>query len=185
MGYQRWLHEYRKRAGGPLSVSSQHGRLVAVRGLFRWLVKQRELRVDPAGALELPRMTAQRLPQPLTDAEIARVLAQPDLTKPTGFRDRALLETAYSTGLRRKELIRLRSHEIDLARGTVFDAVVADKLFEQRDIPQDSLAPGQIEPAGDDQLLNLYKGKVAATDIYAGTPLVSMRETLTVLPAKK
>jgi len=117
VSYQRWLHEYRKRTGGPLRVSSQHGRLVAVRGLFRWLVKQRELRVDPAAALELPRMTAQRLPQPLTDAEIARVLAQPDLTKPTGLRDRALLETAYSTGLRRMELIRLRSHELDLARG--------------------------------------------------------------------
>jgi integrase/recombinase XerD len=62
-------------------------------------------------------MMAQPLPQPLTEAEIARVLAQPDLTTPTGLRDRALLETAYSTGLRRMELIRLRCHELDLARG--------------------------------------------------------------------
>jgi integrase/recombinase XerD len=46
--YQRWLYWYRKCGGGPLSVWSQHGRLVAVRGLFRWLTKQRALSVNPA-----------------------------------------------------------------------------------------------------------------------------------------
>jgi pilus assembly protein CpaB len=73
----------------------------------------------------------------------------------------------------KKDLVPVLVAKNKIARGTVFDAVVSDKLFEQKDIPKDSLAPGQIEPAGDDQLLNLYKGKVAATDIYAGTPLVS------------
>jgi integrase/recombinase XerD len=115
--YQRWLYQYRKRTGAPLSVWSQHGRLVAVKGLFRWLTKQRQLRANPAAELELPRVTAQRLPQPLTEAEIAQVLAQPDVTTPTGLRDRALLETGYSTGLRRMELIRLRLYDLDLARG--------------------------------------------------------------------
>jgi integrase/recombinase XerD len=115
--YQRWLYQYRKRTGAPLSVWSQHGRLVAVKGLFRWLTKQRQLRTNPAAELELPRVTAQRLPQPLTEAEIAQVLAQPDLTTPTGLRDRTLLETGYSTGLRRMELIRLRCYDLDLARG--------------------------------------------------------------------
>jgi len=37
--YQRWLH-YRKRTGGPLSVWSQHGRLVAVKGLFRSVLRK-------------------------------------------------------------------------------------------------------------------------------------------------
>src|SRR5881397_486393 len=58
--YQRWLYHYRKRTGGPLSVWSQHGRLVAVKGLFRWLTKQRALSANPAAELELPRVTAQR-----------------------------------------------------------------------------------------------------------------------------
>lgn len=62
--YQRALHQHRTRTGAPLGVSSQHGRLLVVRGLFRWLVKQRRLRVDPSADLELPRLTAQRLPQP-------------------------------------------------------------------------------------------------------------------------
>jgi integrase/recombinase XerD len=99
-----------------VSVWSQHGRVVAVKGLFRWLTKQWALRTNPAAELELPRVSAQRLPQPLTEAEIAQVLAQPDVTTPTG-RDRALLETGYSTGLRRMELIGLRLYDLDLARG--------------------------------------------------------------------
>jgi integrase/recombinase XerD len=117
--YQRWLYHYRKRTGTPLSVWSQHGRLVAVKGLFRWLTRQRVLAVNPAAELELPRVTAQRLPQPLTDAEIIEVLARVEPTTPIGLRNRALLETGYSTGLRRMELIRLRLYDLDLARGVV------------------------------------------------------------------
>jgi site-specific recombinase XerD len=117
--YQRWLYHYRKRTGTPLSVWSQHGRLVAVKGLFRWLAKQRALPTNPAAELELPRVTAQRLPQPLTDAEIIQVLAHADPATPIGLRNRALLETGYSTGLRRMELIRLRLCDLDLARGVV------------------------------------------------------------------
>jgi len=117
--YQRWLYHYRKRTGTPLSVWSQHGRLVAVKGLFRWLTRQRALPTNPAAELELPRVTAQRLPQPLTDAEIIEVLSHAEPATPIGLRDRALLETGYSTGLRRMELIRLRLYDLDLARGVV------------------------------------------------------------------
>jgi Flp pilus assembly protein CpaB len=60
-----------------------------------------------------------------------------------------------------------------IARGTLFDQVVADKLFETVKIPRDSLPPDRIVPASDNALLNLYRGKVAATDIFARTPVVS------------
>jgi pilus assembly protein CpaB len=73
----------------------------------------------------------------------------------------------------KKNLVPVLVAKNKIARGTVFDAVVSDKLYEQKEIPKDSLAPGQIEPASADELLSLYKGKVAATDIFAGTPLVS------------
>lgn len=55
----------------------------------------------------------------LTDAEITQVLAHASLATPIGLRDRALLETGYSTGLRRMELIRLRLYDLDRARGVV------------------------------------------------------------------
>ena len=131
--YQRWLYHYRKRTGGPLSVWSQHGRLGAVKGLFRWLTKQRALSANPAAELELPRMTAQRLPQPLTDAEITEVLAHAAPATPIGLRDRAILETGYSTGLRRMELIRLRLYDLDAGRGVL--AVRAGKGQKDRVVP--------------------------------------------------
>jgi integrase/recombinase XerD len=131
--YQRWLYDYRKRTGGPLSVWSQHGRLVAVKALFRWLAKQRVLTTNPADALELPRVIAQRLPQPLTEGEITRVLTHADPKTAIGLRDRALLETGYSTGLRRMELIRLRLYDLDFARGVL--AVREGKGRKDRVVP--------------------------------------------------
>ena len=112
---------------------SQHGRLVAVNGLFRWLTKQRALPANPAAELELPRVTAQRLPHPLSDGEITDLLARADPTTSIGLRDRAILETGYSTGLRRMELIRLRLYDLDLARGVL--AVREGKGRKDRVVP--------------------------------------------------
>ena len=131
--YQIWLYHYRQRTGRPLSVWSQHGRLVAVKGLFRWLTKHRALAANPAAEVELPRVTAQRLPQPLTDTEIGEVLAHADPATAIGLRDRAILETGYSTGLRRMELIRLRLYDLDLARGVL--AVREGKGRKDRVVP--------------------------------------------------
>ena len=60
-----------------------------------------------------------------------------------------------------------------IARGTVFDQALADNLFQTVKIPRDSLPPDRIVPATNAALLNLYKGKVAATDIFTGTPVIS------------
>jgi pilus assembly protein CpaB len=83
------------------------------------------------------------------------------------------LTNADSRAEAKKSLVPVLVAKDKIARGTVFDAVVTEKLYEEKDIPKDSVAVNQIAPASDDQLLNLYKGKVAATDIFAGTPLVS------------
>jgi pilus assembly protein CpaB len=60
-----------------------------------------------------------------------------------------------------------------IARGTVFDQALADKLFTTVKIPRDTLPPDRIVPDTDAKLLLLYKGRVAATDIFTGTPVVS------------
>src|ERR1019366_923061 len=52
--------------------------------------------------------------------EVETVLAGPDVTTPNGLRDRVILETLYSTGLRRRELIRLGLGDTDPERGVVF-----------------------------------------------------------------
>jgi len=53
------------------------------------------------------------------EEEVALVLARPDTSRPTGVRDRALLETAYGTAARLQELTRLRVGDLDLRGGTV------------------------------------------------------------------
>jgi integrase/recombinase XerD len=61
-----------------------------------------------------------RLPKHvLTKSEVEQVLAQPDTSEPMGLRDRAILETFYSTGMRRLELMGLSVFDLDRERGTV------------------------------------------------------------------
>ena len=56
----------------------------------------------------------------LSEEETERVLVLPDLREPLGVRDRAILETFYSTGMRRTELCHLTIYDVDRERGTVF-----------------------------------------------------------------
>ena len=60
-----------------------------------------------------------------------------------------------------------------IARGTVFDQALSDNLFETVRIPRDSLPPDRILPGTPKALLRLYSGKVASTDIFTGTAVVS------------
>jgi integrase/recombinase XerD len=55
----------------------------------------------------------------LNVVEIERVLAEPDLSGPLGLRNRAILETLYSTGLRRSELVDLKLYDLDVAHGVL------------------------------------------------------------------
>ncbi len=55
----------------------------------------------------------------LTEKEVGQLLAGPDLTRPMGIRDRALLETLYSTGIRRGEALKLTVFDVDLDRATL------------------------------------------------------------------
>jgi len=117
--YQRYLYQYRKKDGGPLSFRSQHSRLVPLRAWFRWLTKNNHILYNPASELELPRLE-RRLPKHvLTIREAETVLAVPKLADPLGLRDRAILETLYSTGIRRMEVINLKLYDMDVERGTL------------------------------------------------------------------
>jgi integrase/recombinase XerD len=107
--------------GQPLSWQTQTKRLIAVRVFFQWLTRQHYLLYNPASELELPR-AQQRLPRHvLTVAEVEQVLNAIDVHDESGLgiRDRAMLETLYSTGMRRGELVALALNDVDLERGTL------------------------------------------------------------------
>lgn len=116
--YAAHLYEHHTALGVPLSTHAQYARLSALRVFYRNLARKSLILYSPANDLELPRLTI-RLPKAvLTHVEMERVLSQPDIETKSGIRDRAILETLYSTGIRRTELTELELPDLDLARGT-------------------------------------------------------------------
>jgi integrase/recombinase XerD len=117
--YQRFLYHSRKRNGSPLSFRTQNGRLVAIRCWFKWLSRKNHVLYNPAADIDLPR-PEHRLPKHvLTAREAEQVINQANVTTPLGIRDRAIMETFYSTGIRRAELVNLCPDDIDTERGTL------------------------------------------------------------------
>jgi integrase/recombinase XerD len=141
--YQRALFYRRKSNGAPLTVRAQTGHLVAVRALFRWAARHRRIAFDPAAALELPR-TRRPLPRGVMDeGEVENVLAQPDVSTVEGIRDRAVLETLYSTAIRAQEASGLSLTDVDFGRGTVW--VRAGKGGAERVVPIADRALGWLD----------------------------------------
>ncbi len=117
--YQRWMFHYRKANGQPLGFHSQSGRVAALKVFFQWLTRQNYLLHNPASELIAPRI-GHRLPKYVLKADEAeQIIQQPDISQAEGIRDRAILETFYSTGMRRMELGHLMVYDPDTERGTV------------------------------------------------------------------
>ena len=112
--YQYRLATYLKANGQPLASSTQCTRLNPVIAFCRWLARQGHVAADPSIRLVLPRQV-RRLPSGVpTVMEVERLLGQADGATPAGIRDRAILETFYSTGIRRAELTRLELDHLHL-----------------------------------------------------------------------
>jgi integrase/recombinase XerD len=92
--------------------------LVTVRNFFRFALIEKMIAEDPAEQLESPR-TRRRLPSFLSLEEVDRLLEQPDVSKPLGVRDKAMLELLYGAGLRVSELVGLRVSDVQMEMGCV------------------------------------------------------------------
>jgi integrase/recombinase XerD len=117
--YQAYLFHYRKADGAALAFSTQTARLNPLKAFFKWLAREHHILYNPASELILPKLP-RRLPQVvLSVAEVEAILAQPDVSTLSGVRDRAILETLYSTGIRRMELANLKVYDLNAAHGTL------------------------------------------------------------------
>jgi integrase/recombinase XerD len=101
-----------------LSARSVARSVHAVRGFFRFGVREGRLEADPMENLKAPR-AFKALPRFLDAAQVDALLAAPDVDTPLGVRDRAILEVFYATGLRVSELTSLRTTDVDLRMGLV------------------------------------------------------------------
>lgn len=114
--YQRHLFYYRKSDGSPMTLATQLGCLAPIKLLFKWLTRENHILYNPASELQLPR-TPKHLPRVILSVqEVEAILNEAEPNTPQGLRDRALLETLYSTGLRRMELPALKLYDVDLTR---------------------------------------------------------------------
>jgi len=90
-----------------MSAYSQARMTSGLKSFFKFLLYAGELDQDPTTLLEAPRL-GRKLPDTLSIEEIDQILAAIDHSKPEGQRNRAMLETLYSSGLRVSELINLK-----------------------------------------------------------------------------
>ncbi len=131
--YRRHLFHYRKSDGNPLSFSTQHSQLAPLRAFFKWLNKQNYILYNPASEFELPKVPKHLPKHFLSHEEIEAMLAHTNIYGELGVRDRAIMETFYSTGIRRMELVNLKLQDIDFDRGTV--VVFEGKWKKDRIVP--------------------------------------------------
>ena len=117
--YQRYLFYYRQENDKPLGVRTQNNYVTSVRQLFKWLTQQNYLLYNPASELILMKQPS-TLPIVLSEAEIDKLLQQPDIRKASGLRDRAMMELLYSTGIRRSECCHLELQDISADRQTLY-----------------------------------------------------------------
>lgn len=111
-GYVTAMHE----AG--YAKSSVSRRLASMRSFFRFAQREGLTANNPAKPLRNPRPD-RKLPHFLTNDEITRLLDAPPANRPMGLRDRAILETMYSAGLRVSEAVGLNDEDIDWEGGVV------------------------------------------------------------------
>lgn len=108
------LTDYNRPQPSPLSVKTLAAEASVLRSFFAWLARRRVVLFDPAETLVLGDRT-QPLPKSvLTENEVQALLAAPGHDA-VGLRDRAILETLYSTALRRAELCGLDLYDVDAA----------------------------------------------------------------------
>jgi integrase/recombinase XerD len=95
-------------------ATSANRRLTTFKRFFRWALRERLAEGDPTLRLHNARQ-ALRVPKSLSEAQVEALLTAPDVTRPLGLRDRAMLELLYACGLRVSELVTLKTVQLGLA----------------------------------------------------------------------
>jgi integrase/recombinase XerD len=92
--------------------------LSSLRRFYGYLVREEKIKTDPTALIDSPKL-GRPLPKSLSEEQVEKLLKSPDVTKPLGLRDRAMLETLYATGLRVSELVGLTLSQVSLTQGVV------------------------------------------------------------------
>lgn len=116
---QRNVEEYaRYLAGKGKSVSTITRAVASLKSFYNYLTDSNQIAANPVRGVT-PAKVERRLPQILTNKEVELFLEQPECTDAKGYRDRAMLELLYATGIRVSELISLNVNNLNLSAGFI------------------------------------------------------------------
>ncbi len=112
---RRFLNFLRQREYAKATTARK---LATLRSFYKFCLRRNHITVNPVATIRTPKQD-KRLPKFLSPDDVQRLLASPDDGSLLGARDRAMLETLYSTGVRVSELVALNSEDMDLAGQTI------------------------------------------------------------------
>lgn len=116
-----------------LAEESKAMRIRPIKRLFGWLLDSHRLLINPTEKIQETNRKNRRLPPVLTIDEMKLLLSQPNLSLRMQIRDRAIMETLYSSGIRLNELVQLTIHDVDFKERTL--VVRKGKGNRQRVVP--------------------------------------------------
>jgi integrase/recombinase XerD len=133
VGKQELIRYVAHLRGLDYSVEYVCSNIRAVKVFFRYLKKTGLVFFDFSTALKEPKIPYQLPKEPLTPSDVKKMLEAPDLRTACGVRDRAILETFYSTGVRLNEMVHLTLLDLDLETGYL--TVMEGKGRKDRTVP--------------------------------------------------
>ena len=133
--FLRWINEL------GLSAKTQSRIISGIKAFYKYLILENIITQNPAELLESPRL-GRKLPDTLSIEEINQLIDAIDLSKPEGTRNKAMLETIYSCGLRVSELINLQISNLYFKEGFI---KVTGKGDKERLVPIGSTAIKNIK----------------------------------------
>jgi integrase/recombinase XerD len=139
--FLKWLNEF------GIAPSTQARIISGIKSFYNYLIMEDLLKSNPSELLESPKL-GRKLPDVLSTDEIDAIIAQIDLSKKEGARNKAIIETLYSCGLRVSELVNLKLSELFFDEGFI---KVIGKGNKQRLVPIGSAAVKYI---------NIYKNEL-------------------------
>jgi site-specific recombinase XerD len=158
--FRIYLASFRAKNGKQLNKNTQTYHIVALRSFLRYLGVKRDIDVLNPEKIDLPKANP-RMVNFLNNEQLIRLMASPEISDDAGLRDRTILETLFSTGLRVSELVKLNRDQINLDRKefgvrgkgnkirVVFlSDIAADWIKRYLDVRKDSYLPLFIRYGG-------------------------------------
>lgn len=105
-----------KESGKSSKTIARH--IASIRSFHQFLLRERVVNEDPSVHIETPQVE-RKLPQVLSLSEVEKLIETPKLTSPMGYRDKAMLELLYATGIRVSEMIDLNLSDVHLMMGFI------------------------------------------------------------------